>query len=293
MAGAVPPVRGGSDRPDGRRLSKQCDIGQSEKTLDATRFDLPPDARCAEVSLLITVPVYGQHEYSHALVEDLEREGADYLIVDNRGDYPKLGNEQVIRPGENLGWTGGSELGFRVGFSDGYSHVMTLNNDTRISKGFVAALLDSRLPRDAGLIGPVYDDAIAFKEMVSDYDGPAAEYTPVPRYRKLSVLDGTALVLTRQAWRKIGGLDVRSFGRYGWASSFDLNLRTKFAGFGIYATEMAFINHFGRKTAHAEFGRHRYHVGGKLEVRRGMRRIYGKDWQKELTNEPVIFDLGD
>ena len=28
------------------------------------------------VSLLITVPVFGQHEYTHALVGDLEREGA-------------------------------------------------------------------------------------------------------------------------------------------------------------------------------------------------------------------------
>lgn len=36
------------------------------------------------VSLMITVPVFGQHEYTHALVADLEREGADYLIVDNR-----------------------------------------------------------------------------------------------------------------------------------------------------------------------------------------------------------------
>jgi GT2 family glycosyltransferase len=68
------------------------------------------------VSLLVTVPVYGQHDYTHALVEDLERKDADYLIVDNRGDYPKLGGEQVIRPGENLGWAGGSDLGFRIAF---------------------------------------------------------------------------------------------------------------------------------------------------------------------------------
>jgi GT2 family glycosyltransferase len=276
-----------------RDRSKEMGVDQMEKITATTEFELPVNRGCTDVSLLITVPVYGQHEYSHALVEDLEREGADYLIVDNRGDYPKLGNEHVIRPGENLGWTGGSELGFRVGFSDGYSHVMTLNNDTRISKGFVAALLDSRIPDDAGLIGPVYDDAIAFKEMLSVYDGPAAEYTPVPQYRKLAVLDGTALVLTRQAWRKIGGLDLRSFGRYGWASSLDLNVRINLAGFGIYATEMAFINHFGRKTAHAEFGRHRYYLGGKLEVRRGMRRIHGKNWKEELTSEPVILDLRD
>ena len=66
------------------------------------------------VSLLITVPVYGQHEYTHALVHDLEREGADYLIVDNRGDYPALSKERVLKPGENLGWAGGSDLGFEL-----------------------------------------------------------------------------------------------------------------------------------------------------------------------------------
>jgi GT2 family glycosyltransferase len=58
------------------------------------------------VSLLITVPVYGQHEYSHAVVGDLEREGAEYSIVDNRGDDPRIGNERVITPRENLGWAG-------------------------------------------------------------------------------------------------------------------------------------------------------------------------------------------
>ena len=57
------------------------------------------------VSLLITVPVYGQHEYSHAVVGDLEREGAEYLIVDNRGDYPRIGNERVITTGKpRVGW---------------------------------------------------------------------------------------------------------------------------------------------------------------------------------------------
>ena len=243
------------------------------------------------VSLLITVPVYGQHDYTHALVGDLEREGADYLIVDNRGDYPKVAGEHVVTPGENLGWDGGSDLGFRIGFSDGYSHVMTLNNDPRISKGFVAAFLDTRLPDDAGIIGPVYDDAVALKEMVSDYEGPAAEYTPVPRYRKMPVVDGTALVLVREAWRKTGGLDLRSFGRYGWASGLDLNLRVKQAGFGLYCTEMAFINHFGRKTAHAEFGKQRYWIGGTREMKRDMRRVHGRRWRAELSGEPVTMDL--
>lgn len=97
---------------------------------------------------MITVPVFGQHEYTHALVADLEREGADYLIVDNRGDYPRIGTERVSTPGENLGWAG-ERARFPTCVRGGYSHAMTLNNDTRVSKGFVAALLDSRLPADA------------------------------------------------------------------------------------------------------------------------------------------------
>lgn len=128
------------------------------------------------VSLMITVPVFGQHEYTHALVADLEREGADYLIVDNRGDYPRIGTERVSTPGENLGWAGGSELGFRLAFAEGYSHAMTLNNDTRVSKGFVAALLDSRLPADAGMVGPMFD--VGFPFAVADEKPDAESYVP-------------------------------------------------------------------------------------------------------------------
>jgi GT2 family glycosyltransferase len=128
------------------------------------------------VSLLITVPVFGQHEYTRALVADLEREGAEYLIVDNRGDYSKISNERVITPRENLGWAGGSELGFRIAFSESYSHAMTLNNDTRISKGFVAALLDPRLPADAGIVGPMTD--AGFPCALADHKPEAADYAP-------------------------------------------------------------------------------------------------------------------
>src|ERR1700758_1190956 len=141
------------------------------------------------VPLLITIPVYGQHEYTHALVYDLEREGADYLIVDNLGDYSALSKERVLKPGENLGWAGGSDLGIRVAFSEGYSHAMTLNNDTRISKGFVAALLDRRLPADAGIVGPIIDQG--FRCAVIDRKPDAANYIPRPLYRVAPAVEGT------------------------------------------------------------------------------------------------------
>ncbi|OBK43409.1 hypothetical protein [Mycobacterium sp. 1081908.1] len=225
------------------------------------------------VSLLITVPVYGQHEYTHALIADLEREGADYLIVDNRGDYPKVGNERVATPGTNLGWAGGSELGFRTAFAEGYSHAMTLNNDTRLSRGFVAALLDPRLPADVGMVGPLFN--IGFPYAVIEGIPDAASYVPQPRYRVVPAIEGTALVMSRECWDAVGGMDLDTFGRYGWGLDLDLALRARKAGFGVYTTEMAYVNHFGRRTAKVHFGGLKYHWGSSRAMILGLRKTHG------------------
>ncbi len=230
------------------------------------------------MSLLITVPVYGQHEYSHAVVGDLEREGAEYLIVDNRGDYPRIGSERVITPPQNLGWAGGSELGFRVAFSEGYSHAMTLNNDTRLSKGFVGAMLDSRLPDDAGIVGPSIDHGFPCAEAEEKLS--AADYAARPFYRAVPAVEGTALMLSRECWLTIGGLNLHTFAPYGWGIDLDLAVRAREAGYGVYITEMAYINHFGHKTAKATFGRQRYQLMANLAKVRGMRKLHGRRWRR-------------
>jgi GT2 family glycosyltransferase len=246
------------------------------------------------VSLLITVPVYGQRHYTHALVEDLERERADYLIVDNGGDYPAIGKERVIRPGRNLGWAGGSDLGFRIAFSEGYSHAMTLNNDTRISPGFVDALLDRRLPDNAGIIGPAIDHGFPAAE--SDEKPHAAHYSPRQVYREVPAVEGTALALSRGCWQAIGGLDLYTFRRYGWGIDLDLALRAQDAGFSLIVTEMAYINHFGHKTAVANFGRRRYEWRANFEKVHGLRQLHGRNWRKRFPRgswAPPIFGTVD
>ncbi|KZS85105.1 hypothetical protein [Mycobacterium persicum] len=232
------------------------------------------------MSVLIVVPVFGQHEYTHALVDDLEREGAEYLIVDNRGDYPKISNERVMTFGENLGWAGGSDFGFRIAFSEGYSHAMTLNNDTRISKGFIAGLLDPRLPADAGIVGPMFDHGFPCAE--DDEKPDAANYIPRSQYRAVSAVEGTALMISRECWQIVSGMDLRTFGRYGWGVDLDLALRARAANFGLYTTEMSYINHFGRRTANTHFGRFRYLLGANSTMERAMRRLHGRNWRKQF-----------
>jgi GT2 family glycosyltransferase len=244
-------------------------------------WPLPQIWRYGEsVALLITVPVFGQHDYTHALVRDLQREAAEYLIVDNRGDYPRIGDERVETPGENLGWAGGTDLGFRIAFSEGYSHAMTLNNDTRVSEGFLDGLLDSRLPADAGIVGPVIDHGFPCAEADEKVD--AANYVPRPFYRAVPAVEGTALMLSRECWLTIGGLDLHTFAPYGWGIDLDLGVRAREAGYGVYITEMAYINHFGHKTANATFGRRRYEMKANFSKVRGMRRLHGRRWRKHV-----------
>ncbi|MGY4648870.1 glycosyltransferase family 2 protein [Mycobacterium sp. URHB0021] len=236
--------------------------------------------------LLIGVPVYGQHEYTHALLADLRREPADFVIVDNKGDYPRIGDEQVITPGRNLGWAGGSNFILRYAFANGYSHAMTLNNDTRLSPGFVDGVLDPRNPEDAGIVVPVYDDINGHLRIVSEYRGPAADYHPKPVLRKLPFADGCAFMISRAAWLAVGEFDERAWGKFAWGADADLCLRARKAGFGVYGTEMAYINHFGRQSA---TGLSRlYGSRAQFRYRYGLLRYWIKEWRMLATRTSIV-----
>jgi len=77
-------------------------------------------------------------------------------------------------------------------------------------------------------------------------------------------------------------MDLRTFGRYGWGIDLDLVLRARDAGYGCYTTEMSYINHFGRGTAKATFGRRRYEFTVELIMKRELRKAHGRNWHKRF-----------
>ncbi|WP_299569849.1 glycosyltransferase family 2 protein [uncultured Williamsia sp.] len=236
------------------------------------------------MSLLVGVPVYGQVEMTHDLVGDLERENVDYVIVDNRGDYTRVASENVVTPGRNLGWAGGSNLAIRTAFAEGYDWAMTLNNDVRLSRAFVDGVVPEGLPDDAGVVAPVYDDR-AHLAVLSDYAGPADEYTPRDVYRVTPIVDGTAMAISREAWKEVGEIDERSFGAYAWGANLDLCLRAQDAGYGIYGTETSFINHLGRRTVREMDGK--YVRRAMKSMTHAMKTLYGRNWRSRAF-PPVI-----
>lgn len=225
---------------------------------------------------LVTIPAYGRNELTHAVLPDVQAESdlVDLMIVDNSGHYESVADEWVERPGRNLGWAGASNLGFRTAFRRGYEFALTLNNDTRLSPGFFAGLLDARLPDDVGLIAPVYNGYWAVQS--SSHTGPADDYEPLDYVRRVPMIDGTAMMISANAWEKVGGLDERTFGRFAWGADIDLSIRVTAAGFGVYATERSFLHHADMVSAAESFGKNRYVFKANLDCERALRRLYGR-----------------
>ena len=247
-------------------------------------FEISTTKQC-----LVTIPAFGSDSLTHGVLPDVvaEHDLVDLLIIDNGGSYQKVGDEWVIRPGSNIGWAAASNMGFRIAFARGYRYGLTLNNDTRLSPGFFAGLLDPRLPDDAGIIGPTYDDSW-WPTQASDFEGAASEYQPTDCFREVPMVDGTAMLLSAGAWERVGGLDERSFGRFAWGADIDLAFRVSEAGFGVYVTERSFLNHRSKSSASAVFGKHRYVIRANRDCTKAMKRIHGRNTFRALKKSTPV-----
>ena len=102
------------------------------------------------IELVVIICAYGRDDLTHQTLSDLGQSRICHLVcvVDNQGSFvaPMFDTVQVIRPSSNLGWTRGSNLGLRSMISRTDANVFVLlNNDVRLSPGFVDGLSNSRV----------------------------------------------------------------------------------------------------------------------------------------------------
>ena len=62
---------------------------------------------------------------------------------------------QILHSSENLGFTGGNNLGMRAALQDGAEYVLLLNNDTVVSPELVERLLAAFDRPEVGIVGPI------------------------------------------------------------------------------------------------------------------------------------------
>jgi GT2 family glycosyltransferase len=229
--------------------------------------------------LLVVVPVFGEHERTHALLGDLRREAnlGQVVIVDNRGDYLTAGDEEVLRPGDNLGWAGGTNYGTLACRRPQHDGVVWLNNDTRLSQGFLGALLRSWRATDAGVLGPVYD--CHWVHQRARQLGPVEQYRPRRVYRSAPFIDGTCMFVPTSTLDDIGLLDADTFTPLGWGAEIDYCLRVRAAGRKVVITALAYLHHEQAATAKAIFGGYDgYHDVAYPVMMEGLGRKWGAGW---------------
>jgi GT2 family glycosyltransferase len=237
--------------------------------------------------VLVVIPVYGHHEMTHDLLRDLGREQSlvDVVVVDNGGDYPALDNEDVLRPGHNTGWAAGTNYGTRERRRPWHTAFLWLNNDTRLSVGFVDGLVRCWQETGAGLVGPVYDCHWQHQRV---RPVPVARYRPRAVHYRVPFIDGTAVLVPATTVDTIGLLDADTFAPVGWGAEVDYSLRARDAGLELAVTRLSYLHHEKSVTGSTLFdgGLTEYAERGFPVAIQGLEQKWGPDWGRLAGIDP-------
>lgn len=212
----------------------------------------------------IVVPAFNQLAYCRQCVESIQ-EHTDWpyslILVDNGSTdgvseyFDSVSDAIVIHTGENLGFPSGVNRG--LAHAEG--HVLLLNSDTIVPRGWLTRLMSAieAHPR-IGMVGPMTNhvsgpqlladlelnsiDAInAFAdERWNDYQGRLAD---------IDRLVGFCMLIREEALRVVGLLD-EAFG-IGNFEDDDYCIRVRQAGFRVCMAEDCFVFHYGSRTFRA------------------------------------------
>ena len=181
------------------------------------------------------------------------------IVVDNgssddsvaviRSRFPDV---LVLEAGENLGFTGGNNLGMRRALEDGVDYLYILNNDTVVEPDALSALVQAaEFCSDYAIFTPVihyYDDRsqtwLAGTNMDMMRGSAVHDNSRIPArdepMREIPWASGCALLIRASVLQQVGCFDVRYF--YLW-EDVDLCLRVRAAGHKIGIVPAARIYH--------------------------------------------------
>lgn len=183
--------------------------------------------------------------------------------------YPRV---TLIDTGENLGFTGGNNIGIRRALQDGADYIMLLNNDTIVAPDMIDLMVDV-MERDphVGVTGPLiyyYDlpdviwsagGCIDWKygttSMIGIDEEDKGQFGAMSRL--VDFVTGCAILARRDVWEKIGLLDDKFFMYY---EETEWCVRVARAGYKIAHVPMAMMWHKISPTARAASPRTFYYM---------------------------------
>jgi GT2 family glycosyltransferase len=201
-----------------------------------------------------------------ACLDSVERarvEGVEAVVVDNgsaEDDVARVAAAvaarpwaEIVRNAENLGFTGGCNVGIARALERGADYVMVLNNDATVEPGALEALVAhlEAHPR-TGLVSPLILDASgeriwaaggvrASREVVCALGLTGRPATEAPREPfEAYALIGCALVARREVLERVGAFDDAYFA---YVEDVDLSRRARAAGWALEVIPSARVRH--------------------------------------------------
>ena len=165
---------------------------------------------------------------------------------------------QVVRSTENLGYTGGNNLGIEVALQDDFEYVLLVNNDTLVcNPRFLTEMIAfAETNADAGILGPkvffrkegIVQNTICatpfFLKALLKW--PQQKFAKIPsnksgdEFKQVDVLNGVCLLLKSSMLREIGILDPLIFM---YREDTDLAIRARKRGWNSYYIPIQSIVH--------------------------------------------------
>lgn len=180
------------------------------------------------------------------------------IVVDNHSHdnsvnifKEKFPGVTVIANNENLGFSGGNNVGIKLALEKKYDYILLLNNDTVVANDFLDALVTfSQSEKKAGIIAPVLKFKKGF-EVFYDFGGVLNPIFGRAYHRQQSLLtdttpkktdyvSGACMLIKREVLEKIGLLDEAYF--FGF-EDVDFCLTTREAGYFVYLVPQALVEH--------------------------------------------------
>jgi len=213
------------------------------------------------------------------------RKPDDVILVDNdiadecRAQAARWGSEVTyLHTGQNLGFSGGMNVGIRVALTRGADLVVLVNSDVVLPPGCLerleAAFAEvpgppfSNLERQIGIAAPLVLSRSA-PDIITSAGIDYAPHTGRMRHRGYGMqarewrhtgrgpdaVSGCLMVVARDVFERIGLLDERYF--FGF-EDIDFCLRARAAGFGVHLVPGAAVHHEGGRAIGATSPRRLY-----------------------------------
>jgi glycosyltransferase involved in cell wall biosynthesis len=212
----------------------------------------------------IIIPAFNQLGYTRQCIASiLENTEGEYrlILVDNGSTeavydfFCAIPGAVPIRSEANLGFAGGVNLGLRV--AEG--HVVLLNNDTLVPRGWLTGLCAAlESAPDIGVVGPMSNYVSGSQlipelrfESLDDINAYAEERRAEHggRLRDVARLVGFCMLIRDRVVAEVGLMD-EAFGLGNFEDD-DYCVRVLRAGYRLCVDEASFVFHYGNRTFHA------------------------------------------